>query len=65
MARPLAPARLRLARTAMLRAELMARDKANAGSVAFSRRGNSHRAEYEPAVILRVFGNVPKDFDID
>jgi hypothetical protein len=29
------------ARVAMLRAELMARDKTNAGAVAFSRRGNS------------------------
>jgi hypothetical protein len=53
------------ARAAMLRAELMARDTANAGSVAFSRRGNSDRGEFEAAVILRVFGTVPKDFDID
>jgi hypothetical protein len=52
------------ARSAILRAELMARAKENAGSVAFSRRGNSDLGEFEAAVILKVFGNVPKDFDI-
>jgi hypothetical protein len=52
------------ARAAMLRAKLMARDKANAGSVAFSRRRKSDLEEFEAAVILKVFGKVPKDFDI-
>jgi predicted RNA-binding Zn-ribbon protein involved in translation (DUF1610 family) len=50
---------------AILRAELMARDKTNAGSVAFSRRETSGLGEFEAAVILKVFGNVPTDFDID
>jgi hypothetical protein len=50
--------------TAILRAELMARDKANAGSVAFSRRANADLGWYKEAEILKVFGKVPKDFDI-
>jgi hypothetical protein len=41
----------------------MVRDNANAGSVAFSRRG-SPNTETDPAVILKAFGKVPKDFDI-
>jgi hypothetical protein len=53
------------AHVAILRAELMARDKTNAGSVAFSRRENSDLGEFKAAVILKVFGSVPKDFDID
>jgi hypothetical protein len=52
------------ARAAIQRAKLMARDKANAGSVAFSRRRKSDLEEFEAAIILKVFGKVPKDFDI-
>ena len=52
------------AETAILRAELMARDKANIGSAAFSRRGAPTFGRYEEAVILKVFGTLPKDFDI-
>jgi hypothetical protein len=50
------------ARVAVLRAELMGRDKAKAGSLAFSRRGNSDLGEFEAAVILKVFDNVSKGF---
>jgi len=49
---------------AILRAELMMRDKGNVGSVAFSRRGNPDRGAFEDAVILQFFGNIPKGFDI-
>jgi hypothetical protein len=52
------------ARDAIGRAKLMARDTANAGSVAFSRRGSPNTETYDTAVILKVFGKVPKDFDI-
>ena len=52
------------ARAAILRAKGMVRDKANAGSVAFSRSGTPNTQEYDTAVILAVFGKVPKDFDI-
>jgi hypothetical protein len=51
-------------RTAILRAELMMRDKGIVGSVAFSRRASSDFRDVEPAVILKTFGIVPKDFDI-
>ena len=49
---------------AIQRAELMTRDKHIAGSVALSRRGNPDTEEYEPAVILKTFGEIPPDFDI-
>jgi len=52
------------ATTAMLRAELMIRDKEIVGAVAFSRRGNSRTAEFEIAVILGTFGEIPEGFDI-
>jgi predicted RNA-binding Zn-ribbon protein involved in translation (DUF1610 family) len=50
--------------TAILRAELMMRDKMNAGSVAFSRQGSPDLGKVKDAVILKVFGKVPKGFDI-
>jgi hypothetical protein len=49
---------------AIRRAERMAGDEANVGSVAFSRRGDPDRGQFEKAVILMVIGKVPKDFDI-
>jgi hypothetical protein len=33
-----------------------------AGAVAFSRQGNADLGEYEDAVILKVFGDLPEDF---
>jgi hypothetical protein len=49
---------------AIQRAELMTRDKEIAGSVAFSRRGNPDTEEYDTAVILKTFGDIPPRFDI-
>jgi hypothetical protein len=49
---------------AIQRAELMTRDKEIAGSVAFSRRGNPDTEEYDTAVILKTFGDIPPDFDM-
>jgi len=42
----------------------MMRDKANVGAAAFSRRESADVGRYEEAVILKVFGTLPKDFDI-
>jgi hypothetical protein len=47
---------------AIRRAEAMSFDKANVGAVAFSRRGDLDLGEYEDAVILKTFGEVPEDF---
>jgi hypothetical protein len=49
---------------AVLRAELMTREKDIIGSVAFSRRGNPATGEFDAAVILKTFGEIPEDFDI-
>ena len=49
---------------AIQRAELMTRDKEIAGSVAFSRRGNPDTEEYDRAMILKTFGDIPPDFDM-
>jgi hypothetical protein len=47
---------------AMRRAEAMSRHEANAGAVAFSRRGNPDLGDFEDAVVLKSFGEVPEDF---
>jgi hypothetical protein len=40
----------------------MSGNEANAGAVAFSRQGSPEVGEFEDAVILRNFGEVPDDF---
>jgi hypothetical protein len=40
----------------------MSCDKLNAGAVAFSRSGDPNLGEFEDAVILKAFGEVPEDF---
>ena len=47
---------------AIRRAQAMALNKANAGAVAFSRSGDPSLGEFDDAVILKAFGNVPEDF---
>jgi hypothetical protein len=49
---------------AMRRAEAMFCNKANAGAVAFSRQGNPDIGEFEDAVVLKTFGQVPDDFGL-
>jgi hypothetical protein len=49
---------------AIQRAELMIREKDIAGAVAFSRRGNANSGEFDVAVILAIFGDIPEGFDI-
>jgi hypothetical protein len=43
-------------------AEAMSRKPGNSGAVAFSRQGNPDVGEFDDAVVLRVFGEVPEDF---
>ncbi|MGA8614368.1 MAG: hypothetical protein WB760_22380 [Xanthobacteraceae bacterium] len=47
---------------AIRRAQVLATDKANAGAVAFSRSGDPNLGEFDDAVILKTFGEVPEDF---
>ena len=47
---------------AIQRARALSSDKANAGAVAFSRQGNPDGGEFEDAVILKAFGEVPDEF---
>jgi hypothetical protein len=47
---------------AIRRAEAMAANEPNAGAVAFSRSGDPNLGDFEDAVILKTFGEVPDDF---
>ena len=47
---------------AIRRAQALASGKANAGALAFSRSGDPNLGEFEDAVILKAFGEVPEDF---
>jgi hypothetical protein len=49
---------------AIQRAELMTRERDIAGAVAFSRRSNPNSGEFDAAVILGIFGDIPEGFDI-
>jgi hypothetical protein len=42
-------------------AQALSYNEANAGAVAFSRQGNPDTGEFEDAVILKAFGEVPDD----
>jgi hypothetical protein len=46
---------------AIRRARAMSCDPANAGAIAFSRNGNPELGEFEDAVVLKTFGEVPED----
>lgn len=48
--------------SAIRRAEAMSRQAANAGAVAFSRNGDPNVGDFDEAVILKTFGEVPEDF---
>jgi hypothetical protein len=47
----------------MRRADTMVRNEANAGAVALARVESPRLGEFEEPVILKVFGDVPDDFD--
>jgi len=46
---------------ALRRAEILARNTAHIGAIAFSRSGNPMTGEFGDAKLLRKFGNVPED----
>jgi hypothetical protein len=48
---------------AIRRAEAMARDAANAGAIAFKRSGDPAMGSFSDAVVLKAFGDVPKNLD--
>jgi hypothetical protein len=47
---------------AIRRAEALSRHAAYTGAVAFSRSGDPKLGEFDHAVILQAFGDVPEDF---
>jgi hypothetical protein len=47
---------------AVRHAEAMARSASNAGAIAFSRRGDPSLGEFEDAVVIKTFGEVPDEF---
>jgi hypothetical protein len=51
------------AAAAIHRADAMSRSEMNAGAVAFSRSGSPELGEFDEAVVLKSFGDVPEDFD--
>jgi hypothetical protein len=52
------------AELAIRRAELMTRERDIAGAAAFSRRGNPSSGEFDAALILEIFGDIPEGFNI-
>jgi hypothetical protein len=49
------------ASAAIVRAEALSRIDGNIGAVAFSRTGDPSLGDFEDAVLLRAFGDVPSD----
>jgi hypothetical protein len=50
-------------RAAIRQAEVMSRDPANAGALAFKRSGDPTMGNFDDAAILKSFGDVPKNLD--
>ncbi len=48
---------------AIRRAEVMSRDPANAGALAFKRTGDPNMGNFGDATVLRTFGQVPGNLD--
>lgn len=44
------------------RAKGLARSEANAAAIAFSRRGDPSLGEFDDAVVIKTFGEVPDEF---
>ena len=55
------PAECQSATAAMRRAEALARSNDHAGAVAFSRTGDPTVGDFQDAVLLKAFGDVPSD----
>ncbi len=56
------PAECQSASGAIKRAEALARLAENAGAVAFSRTGDPLIGEFQDAVLIKAFGEVPSEF---
>jgi hypothetical protein len=50
-------------RAAIRRAESMSLDPANAGALAFRRSGDPNNGNFDEAIILKSFGQVPENLD--
>jgi hypothetical protein len=50
-------------RAAIRQAEVMSRDPANAGALAFKRSGDPNMGNFDDATILKSFGDVPENLD--
>ena len=50
-------------RSAIRRAEALARDPANVGALAFKRSGDPNMGSFADAILLKSFGEVPEDLD--
>ena len=48
---------------AIRRAEVMSRDPANAGALAFKRSGDPDVGNFGDATVLKTFGDVPENLD--
>jgi hypothetical protein len=48
---------------ALRRAEVMSRDPANAGALAFKRTGDPSTGNFGDATVLKTFGEVPENLD--
>ena len=48
---------------AIRRAEAMSRDPANAGALAFKRSGDPNLGNFDAAILLKAFGDVPENLD--
>jgi hypothetical protein len=51
------------ASAAIRRAEVMAHQAVHVGAVAFSRNGDPNLGEFDDAVVLKAFGEVPDQFE--
>ena len=48
---------------AIRKAELMSRNPANTGDIAFKRTGDPSMGNFSEAIVLKVFGEVPNNLD--
>lgn len=58
---PCGPIECQSGHEAIRKAELLSQTMGNLGAVAFSRRGEPHTGEFSDAVVLKAFGDVPKN----
>lgn len=49
---------------AIRRAQVLSADQRHCGAVAFSRRGDFNVGDFDDAVVLKTFGDVPEDLTV-